>query len=246
MNAFTIFKRELSSYFTQPTAYAIVIIFGFLSILLTFTIGNFWGIGDASLHGSFFRYHPLLLMILVPAVSMRQWADEHYTGTIELLGTFPIKLGSAIIGKFLASAFVWALALLLTFPMIWAVAYLGDPDGWTIFSGYLGSFFVCLTFLAITTLISALTRDQVVALIASVAVCCFLTICGWEPVINEVRRSGTEYAPLLVETFTRLGIYSHFFEATLGKISYTSLFYFAGLIFVSLFGTSLILNSKRA
>lgn len=245
MNAFTIFKRELTSYFTQPTAYAIVIIFGFLSILLTFTIGNFWGIGDASLHGSFFRYHPLLLMILVPAVSMRQWADEHYTGTIELLGTFPIKLGSAIIGKFLASAFVWALALLLTFPVVWAVVYLGDPDGWTIFSGYLGSFLVCLTFLSITTLISALTRDQVVALIVSVAICCVLTMLGWEQVINEVRRIGPE-AQQAVELMTKIGIYSHFFEATLGKISYTSLLYFAGLIFVSLFGTSLILNSKRA
>ncbi|MFT6864089.1 MAG: ABC-2 type transport system permease protein [Akkermansiaceae bacterium] len=245
MNAFTIFKRELSSYFTQPTAYAIVIIFGFLSTLLTFTIGNFWGIGDASLDGSFFQYHPLLLMILVPAVSMRQWADEHYTGTIELLGTFPIKLGSAIIGKFLASAFIWALALLLTFPVVWAVVYLGDPDGQTIFSGYLGSFLVCLTFLAITTLISALTRDQVVALIVSVAICCVLTMLGWEPVINEIRRTGPE-AQEAVELMTKIGIYSHFFEATLGKISLTSLLYFFGLIFVSLFGTSLILNSKRS
>ena len=108
----TIFKRELTSYFTQPTAYAIVIVFGFLSSLLAFTLWQFWNVSDASLNGSFFVYHPLLLMILVPAVSMRQWADEHYTGTIELLGTFPIKLGSAIIGKFLASAVVWALSLI--------------------------------------------------------------------------------------------------------------------------------------
>ncbi|MDB4429153.1 ABC transporter permease, partial [bacterium] len=165
MNMLTIFKRELTSYFTQPTAYAIVIVFGFLSSLLAFTLGQFWNVADASLNGSFFVYHPLLLMILVPAVSMRQWADEHYTGTIELLGTFPIKLGSAIIGKFLASAVVWALALALTFPMILTVNYLGSPDPWTIFSGYLGSFLVCLTFLAITTLVSSFTRDQVVALI---------------------------------------------------------------------------------
>ena len=243
MNTLTIFKRELTSYFTQPTAYAIVIIFGFLSILLTFTIGNFWAIGDASLHGSFFRFHPLLLMILVPAVSMRQWSDEHSTGTIELLGTFPIKLRSAIWGKFLASALVWALALALTFPIVWTVNYLGEPDNWTIFSGYLGSFLVCLTFLAITTLVSAFTRDQVVALIASVAICCVLTICGWEPVINEIRRSGSEAA---VDTMTKLGIYSHFFEATLGKISVTSLLYFFGLIIVCLLGTNLVLKSRRA
>ena len=153
MHTFTIFKRELTSYFTQPTAYAIVVIFGLLSTLLAFTFGNFWAIGDASLDRSFFQYHPLLLMILVPAVSMRQWADEHYTGTIELLGTFPVNLRSAILGKFLASSLVWALALALTFPMVWTVNYLGEPDNWTVFSGYLGSYLVCLTFLAITTLV---------------------------------------------------------------------------------------------
>ena len=203
MNTWTIFKRELTSYFTQPTAYAIVVIFGFLSTLLAFTLGNFWGIGDASLYGSFFRFHPLLLMILVPAVSMRQWSDEHATGTIELLGTFPIKLRSAILGKFL----------------------------------------VCCTFLAITTLVSAFTRDQVVALIASVAICCFLTICGWEPVINEIRRSGSTNA---VNIMTDLGIYSHFFDTTLGLIRATSLIYFFGLITVCLVGTNMVLKSQRA
>ncbi|MEJ6719911.1 MAG: ABC-2 type transport system permease protein [Akkermansiaceae bacterium] len=245
MNTLTIFKRELTSYFTQPTAYAIVIIFGFLSILLAFTIGNFWAIDDASLHGSFFRSIPLLLMILVPAVSMRQWSDEHYTGTIELLGTFPINLRSAIWGKFLASAMVWALALALTFPIVSAVNYLGDPDNWTIFSGYLGTFLVCLTFLAITTLVSAFTRDQVVALIVSVAICCLLTICGWEPVINEVRRTGPDAAQA-VDIMTKFGIYSHFFEATLGKISITSLLYFFGLIIICLLGTNLVLKSQRS
>ena len=245
MNMLTIFKRELTSYFTQPTAYAIVIVFGFLSSLLAFTLGQLCNVADASLNGSFFVYHPLLLMILVPAVSMRQWADEHYTGTIELLGTFPIKLGSAIIGKFLASAVVWALALALTFPMILTVNYLGSPDPWTIFSGYLGSFLVCLTFLAITTLVSSFTRDQVVALIVSVAICCLLTMIGWEPVINEVRRTGPETKEA-VELMTRIGIFSHFFDATLGRISYASLIYLGGIISVCLFGTNLALKSQRA
>jgi len=243
MNTWTIFKRELTSYFTQPTAYAIVVIFGFLSTLLAFTLGNFWGIGDASLYGSFFRFHPLLLMILVPAVSMRQWSDEHSTGTIELLGTFPIKLRSAILGKFFASALIWFVALLLTFPIVSAVTYLGEPDSGTILSGYIGSFLVCCTFLAITTLVSSFTRDQVVALIASVAICCVLTICGWEPVINEIRRSGSGQA---VDIMTQLGIYSHFFDTTLGLIRMTSLLYFLGLIAVCLVGTNMVLKSQRA
>lgn len=245
MNMITIFKRELNSYFTQPTAYAIVIVFSLLSILFAFTQGRFWDYGDASLHSTFFAFHPLILMVLVPAVSMRQWADEHYTGTIELLGTFPVKMGSAIIGKYLAASVIWALALVLTFPMVWTVGYLGDPDFWTIFSGYLGSFMVCLTFLAITTLISAFTRDQVVALISSVAICCILTIVGLEQVINEVRRTGPE-AKGAVELMTKVGIVSHFFDATQGRISFTSLLYVFGLISVCLFGTNLALKSQRA
>ena len=243
MHTFTIFKRELTSYFTQPTAYAIVVIFGLLSTLLAFTFGNFWAIGDASLDRSFFQYHPLLLMILVPAVSMRQWADEHYTGTIELLGTFPVNLRSAILGKFLASSLVWALALALTFPMIWTVNYLGEPDNWTVFSGYLGSYLVCLTFLAITTLVSSFTRDQVVALIVSVAICCILTILGLDLVINEIRRSGSQFT---VDLMTKIGIYSHHQQAALGRISFGSLFYTIGLITVCLIGTNFALRSQRA
>jgi len=245
MNTWTIFKRELTSYFTQPTAYAIVVIFGFLSTLLAFTLGNFWAIGDASLHSSFFPYHPLLLMILVPAVSMRQWSDEHATGTIELLGTWPIKIRSAILGKYFASATVWLIALALTFPMVVAVDWLGEPDMWTILSGYLGSFLVCCTFLAITSLVSAFTRDQVVALIVSVAICCVLTIVGLEQVINEVRRTGPS-AALAVDTMTQIGVFSHLREASFGLIRMTSLIYFLGLIAVCLVGTNMVLKSQRA
>lgn len=245
MNTWTIFKRELTSYFTQPTAYAIVVIFGFLSTLLAFTIGNFWPINDASLYGSFFPYHSLLMMILVPAVSMRQWSDEHSSGTIELLGTWPINIRSAILGKYFASAVVWALALALTCPMVITVNWLGEPDNWTIFSGYLGSFLVCCTFIAITTLVSAFTRDQVVALIVSVAICCVLTIIGLEQVINEVRRTGPE-AKGAVEVMTQLGVFSHMREASMGLIRFTSLFYFLGLIVTCLVGTNLVLKSQRS
>ena len=127
MNTWTIFKREFSSYFSQPTAYAIIVIFSLLSIGLTFTFGRFWDFQDASLNHSFFWWHPLLFMILAPAVSMRMWADEHRSGTIELLGTMPVSLRSAILGKFFAAAVVWLIALALTFPIVSSVNYLGEP-----------------------------------------------------------------------------------------------------------------------
>jgi ABC-2 type transport system permease protein len=182
-------------------------------------------------------------MILAPAVSMRLWSDEHRSGTIELLGTLPVTMRSAILGKFFAAALVWLLALVLTFPVVNTVNWLGAPDNWAIFSGYLGSFLVCCTFLAITSLVSAFTRDQVVALIVSVSLCFLLTICGIDPVINELRRSWTKES---VDLLASVGVYSHFQEATRGLIRFTSLIYFLGLITVCLIGTNLVLKSQRA
>ena len=93
-HVWTIFKRELSSYFSQPIAYAIIVIFLLLSMVLTFTLGRFIEVGDASLGYSFFTYLPFVLMVLVPAVGMRLWSEELRTGTIELIGTYPISLWS--------------------------------------------------------------------------------------------------------------------------------------------------------
>src|SRR6478672_4777159 len=180
MSSSTIYKRELSSYFSQPTAYAIIVIFLLLSMGLAFSFGKFMTVGDASLEWTFFFWQPWIYMLLAPAVGMRLWADEQRTGTIELLGTFPVSTWSCIIGKFLAAATVWLAALALTFPIVITVNYLGSPDNGAILAGYIGSFLVCCTFLAITMLVSACTRDQVVCLIVSVAICVTMVLCGYD------------------------------------------------------------------
>ncbi len=112
MTSLTIYNRELKSYFSQPTAYAIIVIFLILSLGFTFTFGNFMRVGDASLEYSFFFWHPWLYMLIAPAVGMKLWADEQRTGTIELLGTFPVSTWSAIVGKFFAASTVTLVALI--------------------------------------------------------------------------------------------------------------------------------------
>lgn len=239
----TIYKRELKSYFTQPTAYAIIVIFLLFSLGLTFTFGEFMTVGDASLEWTFFSWHPWLYMLLAPAVGMKLWADEQRTGTIELLGTFPISTWSAILGKFLAPATVWLVALLLTFPIVITVNYLGDPDNGAIFSGYIGSFLVCCTFIAVTMLVSACTRDQVVCLIISSAVCAFAVIVSYERVIMEI----TKIAPgSVTELFKSFGVWDHFRSLNRGLFRLQDLVWFASLIVVSLLGTNAILSAKRA
>ena len=101
----------------------------------------------------------------MPALSMRLWAEERKTGTIELLMTLPVTLWQAVLGKFLAAWAVAGLALALTFPIWITVNYLGDPDNGVIFAGYIGSLLMAGGFLAIGACISAATRNQVIAFI---------------------------------------------------------------------------------
>ena len=122
-----IFKRELLSYFATPVAYVFLVIFLALMGSLAFYVGGFFTSGQASLL-TFFFYHPWLYLLLIPAISMRLWAEEHKTGTIELLMTLPVSTAEAVLGKYLAAWAFSGIALGLTFPMWISVNVLGDPD----------------------------------------------------------------------------------------------------------------------
>lgn len=243
MSSLTIYKRELVSYFAQPTAYAIIVIFLLLSMGLTFSFGNFMRVGDSSLEWTFFFWHPWIFMLLAPAVGMKLWADEQRTGTIELLGTFPLSTGSAIIGKFIAAATVWFIALAFTFPIVITVNYLGKPDNGAILAGYIGSFLVCCTFLAITMLVSACTRDQVVCLIVSVLICVTMVLCGYDDFTREL---GKAVSPSAIEGVVSFGVWNHFSSLNRGLFRLQDLVWFGSIILVSLLGTSAILSAKRS
>jgi ABC-2 type transport system permease protein len=152
----TIAKRELCAYFTSPVAYVFLVIFLLLTGFFTFTAGNFFERGEASL-AAFFGWHPWLYLVLVPAVGMRLWAEERRSGTLELLLTMPVAPWQAIVAKFLASWLFLALALALTFPAILTVNILGDPDNGIIAAGYVGSFLLAGAYLAVSCMTSAMT-----------------------------------------------------------------------------------------
>lgn len=243
MSSLTIFNRELKSYFAQPTAYAIIVIFLVLSLAFTFSYGDFMTIADASLAFSFFSWHPWLYMLLAPAIAMKLWADEQRSGTIELLGTFPVSTWAAIAGKFLAAATVSLVALLLTFPIVITVNYLGSPDNGAIIAGYIGSFLVCCTFIAITMLVSACTRDQVVCLIVSVTICTLMCLCGHDAFTRELAKATSEST---VEAVVAFGVWDHFSSLNRGLFRLQDFVWFASFIGLCLVGTSTILSAKRA
>src|SRR3981189_99184 len=179
----TIAKRELSGYFASPVAYVVIVIFLLMVGFFTFMAGGFFERGEASLT-SFFLWHPWLYLFLVPAAGMRLWSEERRQGTMELLLTMPITTWQAIVGKFLASWLFLAIALLLTFPITLTVNYLGSPDNGVILASYFGSFLLAGTYLAVTCMTSAMTRNQVIAFILSVMICLFLVLAGFNPVTD--------------------------------------------------------------
>ncbi len=242
-SVWTIFKRELSSYFSQPIAYAIIVVFIITSLGLTFSFGNFFEFGDASLRYSFFYWHPWILMFLAPALGMRMWSEELREGTVELLGTYPISMWSIIAGKYLAAIVVWTIAILLTFPIWITVNWLGEPDNIAIISGYLGSILVCCTFIAITMLVSAFTRDQVVCLIVSFLVCTGTVLIGFDDVTRVAQQVAS---PDVADAMTSIGVLSHHGSLHGGAVRIQDLVWFASIILASLLGTSAILSAKRA
>src|SRR5213595_3835197 len=156
-NIKTITKRELGAYFSSPLAYVFIVIFLLLCGFFAFAVRpNLFDRGEASLGANFFFWHPWLYLFLVPAVGMRLWAEERRVGTIELLLTMPITAWQAIVGKFLASWIFLLLALVLTFPVIITVNYLGTPDNGVILSGYIGSWLMAGAYLAVSCITSAM------------------------------------------------------------------------------------------
>src|ERR1700751_5565894 len=147
-NILTIFRRELASYFATPLAYVFIVIFLVMAGVLTFFLGNFFERGQADLQ-SFFTFHPWLYLVLIPALSMRLWAEERKSGTIELFLTLPVSMTEAVLGKFLAAWVFSGIALALTFPFWITVNVLGNPDNGVILASYIGSWLMAGAFLGV-------------------------------------------------------------------------------------------------
>jgi ABC-2 type transport system permease protein len=242
-NIKTITKRELGAYFSSPLAYIFIVIFLLLCGFFTFMVGGFFERGEASLGRPFFDWHPWFYLFLVPAVGMRLWAEERRVGTIELLLTMPITTWQAIVGKFLASWLFLGLALLLTFPIVITVNYLGSPDNGVILSGYLGSWLMAGAYLAISCITSAMTRNQVNSFIISVVICLFFILAGFPPVIRLVEGWA---GPWLVNAIASFSVITHFDGFQKGVLDSRDVLFFLSLIGFSLFTTSVVLRGHRA
>jgi len=241
-NVGIIMRRELASYFATPLAYVFILIFLVLAAAFTFYLGGFYERGQADLD-PFFTFHPWLYLFLIPAISMRLWAEERKSGTIELLMTQPVTLWEAVLGKFLAAWLFTALALGLTFPMWITVNFLGHPDNGAILAAYLGSLMLAGGFLAIGSCMSALTRNQVVAFILGVVVSFVFLLAGFPGVLDVFRG----WAPqALTDAIASLSLLTHYESIMKGVIDVRDLLYFGMLISLFLVATGVTLELRKA
>ncbi|MCR0981411.1 ABC transporter permease [Roseomonas populi] len=237
----TVARRELASYFATPVAYVFIVIFLVMSGALTFTLGNFFARGTADLQ-PFFAFVPWLFLFLVPAITMRLWAEERRLGTIELLLTLPIAQWQAVLGKFLAAWAFCAIALVLTFPLVVTVNVLGNPDNGVIAAGYLGCLLVAGAYLAIGSAISALTKNQVIAFVLGVAAC-FLFAAAGSPIVTEFLSRNLPWmaeAARGISVTDRLGAFSR------GVVALRDILFFASFIGVWLFANAIAVDLRKA
>lgn len=244
----TVFKREVKSYFNSPIAYVCVVIFLLISNGITFWFGGLLEGGEAALYIPYFQYLPWYFIVIAPAVGMRLWSEEQRLGTMELMLTMPIAPWHAIVGKYLAAAVVIFAMLVLSFPIVWVINYLGDPDNGVILSGFVATFLTALCFLAVTSAVSAFTRSQIVALLVSIGICLVLWLGGLQPVSAAVDslKGGALVAWPFLKFITSIGILPHFSELAKGVLGLGDIVFFVTFIAFCLFSTAVVLRVKRA
>lgn len=234
-----LFKREFLGYFRSPVAYVIIIAFLAISVSFAFSqYGNFFTGGVASLE-RYFVFFPWLFLFLVPAVGMRLWSEEKRTGTIELLFTLPLTTLDSVLGKFLAAWAFLTVAILLSFPMAITVGYLGSPDWGVILTSYFGSILMAGGYLAVCCLMSALTKNQVIAFVLSLIVCAVLVFLG----ISGFTESLESFLPIwTADAISNFSFITHFDPFLRGIVDPKDVIFFLSLAGFCLFLNVLVLE----
>ena len=232
-NVFTIFKRELHSYFTSPIAYVVITVF--LLISGWFFSSNLFLMNQASLRTAF-SIIPLIFIFFVPAITMRLISEEKKSGTIELLVTMPIKDHEIVLGKYFAALVLLVVALAFTLIYAISLAFLGNLDAGPTIGGYIGLVFMGGTYLALGLFASSLTENQIVAFIISFLIIFVLFML--DKVLFFVP-SG------LTTIFEYLSIDYHFNNISRGVIDSRDVIYYLSVIVLGLVLASRMIERRK-
>lgn len=221
-----IFKREFFGYFRSPIAYVLLFVFLQLAFGLTFFVGRFFDMRSASLD-IFFNFLPWVFVFFAPAVGMRLWSEEKRSGTWELLLTLPVPAHATVLAKFLAAWAFLLFGLLLTFPIALTIGYLGDPDWGVVFAGYLAAALMAGAFLALCSLVSSFTANQVIAFVVGAAVCFAMVLLGWSIFADLLE---AVFPVRIADAITNFGVMPYFEPMQRGIIGLRELLYFFSIM----------------
>jgi gliding motility-associated transport system permease protein len=250
-NVLTIWRKEMRSYFASPVAYLLLTMFALIFGFFFWTIVSFFAKEgmESQMRGEMFPMNlnervirPLLAnagvvgLFMIPLITMRLFAEEKRTGTIELLVTSPIRDGELILGKWLAALTLYSGMLLLTALNFIFVFKYGNPDWKPLAIGYLGLLLQAGAMLAIGMFISTLTKNQIIAGAATFAVCLLLWVLGWA--------GGFETATW-ARVLSYISVTTHTESFSKGVLDSKDAVYFVSLTFVGIFFTARSLESLR-
>jgi ABC-2 type transport system permease protein len=219
---FSILKKEFNSFFASTVAYLVMGVFLLINGLFLWVFKSDFNILNAGFSdvNSFFYLAPWFFLLLIPAITMKSFADEFNKGTIELLKTKPISNWQIVMGKFSASVLLVIVALVPTFTYIFTIYQLGNPIGnidfGSIIGSYMGLLFLAITYTAIGLFTSTLSKNQIVAFISGVLIT-FILFEGFDAISNLI---GNDLS------LKQLGIKKHFKSISRGVIDTRDILYF--------------------
>jgi ABC-2 type transport system permease protein len=229
--------RELRSYFNSPIAYVFLFAFAGAALFTFFNVNAFFARGQSDMR-ALFESVPLLTLLLVPALTMRLWAEEAKSGTLEVLLTLPARDHELVLGKFLASWALLGVGLALTAPLAFTVASLGQLDWGPVIGGYVGAMLLGAAYLAVGQFVSATTENQILAFILAFLVCLALYGMGTEAF------SGL-FADRTAAALRSLATGSRFESIARGVLDLRDLLYYASLTAFFLGASVAALRAKR-
>ena len=222
----TIVKYELIRYFSSPIAYVYLISFLLLSGSCAIYFGHFFTNGEANLN-AFFDYQPWIYLLFIPGIAMRSWSDEFRSKSVIQLLTTPLTLYQIVWGKFFAMWGFAIFAILMTFPFWITVNILGTPDNSVILIGYLGCFILCGAMIAISQMLSAVTKNSIIALVLSVLFNLMFFWSSFEYVLFWAREVFSE---VVVDTIISFSFLIRFFSLSRGVVELRDVVFFVSLI----------------
>ena len=229
--------RELRAYFNSPIAYVFLTVFAGSALFAFFNVGGFFSRGVADPRGLFGPL-PLLMILLVPALTMRLWAEEQKQGTLEVLLTLPVRDHQLVAGKFLASWILLACGLALTLALPFSVALIGKLDWGPVIGGYVGALLLGAAYLAVGQFVSATTENQILAFILALVVCLAFYGVGTE-VISGLFDDRTAAA------LRGIGTGSRFQSVARGVIDLRDLVYYASVTLFFLAACVMAVRGRR-